>query len=186
MELNLPGSLISQSRFEKLIFSDKIKGDQLFTDYVDDLNYVLSRLGLSSQEAYYRYIKNEKDKKVHDQCKIRIIARIENWIVAFSRSCSKEFNYIVNVSPEYKVKFDTELDAQLFLIRNKIAIGDYYLHFKGGLYKFMSEAKDSETLEDLIVYKAMYGDGTTWVRPKSMFFEEVELNGVKVPRFKKL
>lgn len=186
MELNLTGSLINQSRLERLIFSDKIKGDQVFVDYTDDLNHILSHSGISVQEAYYRYVKNKKDKKLHDQCKLRIIARINNWIVIFSKSCTREFDYVVNVSPEYKVKFDTELDAQLFLIKNKIAVGDYYLHFKGRLYKFISESKDSETLEDLVVYKAMYEDGTVWIRPKSMFFGEVELNGVKVPRFRKL
>lgn len=44
----------------------------------------------------------------------------------------------------------------------------------------------SETLEEMVLYKAMYGDRLTWVRPLNMFIEEVEVNGKKVPRFKYL
>ena len=62
----------------------------------------------------------------------------------------------------------------------------YYRHFKGGLYKFIGLAKDSETLEDLVVYQAMYGDHQLWVRPSSMFFGQVERDGKVMNRFEEV
>lgn len=58
-----------------------------------------------------------------------------------------------------------------------------YKHFKGNKYELIDVAKHSETLEDMVVYKALYGDGGVWVRPLSMWDEEVEHNGEKVKRF---
>lgn len=60
----------------------------------------------------------------------------------------------------------------------------YYRHFKGGLYRFIVIAKDSENpSRELVVYQAMYGENGVWVRPKEMFFSEVERDGYKGPRF---
>lgn len=60
----------------------------------------------------------------------------------------------------------------------------YYKHYKGNVYRFILECTDSETLEPMIVYEAMYGDHQVWVRPKKMFDEMVTLpNGETVKRF---
>ncbi len=60
----------------------------------------------------------------------------------------------------------------------------YYRHFKGNYYRLIGEARHSETLEELVVYQAVYGDQAIWVRPKEMFYENVTLsNGHVVPRF---
>ena len=61
-----------------------------------------------------------------------------------------------------------------------------YRHFKGNEYEVLHVAKHSETLEDMVVYKALYGDGGVWVRPASMWEELVEHNGVSVKRFEKI
>lgn len=58
-----------------------------------------------------------------------------------------------------------------------------YKHYKGKEYEVLGLAKHSETEEDLVVYKALYGEGQLWARPVAMFLAEVELNGKKVPRF---
>lgn len=58
-----------------------------------------------------------------------------------------------------------------------------YRHFKGGEYEVLAVAKHSETLEPMVVYRALYGDGGVWVRPKSMWDEYVEKDGVKQKRF---
>jgi len=63
-----------------------------------------------------------------------------------------------------------------------------YKHYKGKLYEVIGVATHSETKEELVVYRALYsdekyGNNSLWVRPKSMFLELVEVNGIKVPRF---
>jgi len=64
-----------------------------------------------------------------------------------------------------------------------------YQHYKGKLYEVIGTAKHSETLEDLVVYRALYyspefGENVLWVRPKKMFLEKVIVDGKVVPRFK--
>ncbi len=58
-----------------------------------------------------------------------------------------------------------------------------YEHYKKNRYQVLGVAVHSETLEELIIYKALYGEGLTWVRPLEMFFEEVEIEGKMIPRF---
>lgn len=58
-----------------------------------------------------------------------------------------------------------------------------YRHYKGKEYELLFVATHSETLEPLVVYKALYGDGGVWVRPLSMWNETVMVNGKTVPRF---
>ncbi|MBQ9934778.1 MAG: DUF1653 domain-containing protein [Lachnospiraceae bacterium] len=61
-----------------------------------------------------------------------------------------------------------------------------YEHYKGNKYKVIGIAKHSETLEEMVVYQALYGDYGIWVRPKDMFFENVVVDGKMVSRFKKI
>jgi hypothetical protein len=58
-----------------------------------------------------------------------------------------------------------------------------YEHYKGNKYQVLGVAVHSETLEEVVVYKALYGDRLTWVRPLKMFLETVEINGEKKARF---
>lgn len=58
-----------------------------------------------------------------------------------------------------------------------------YRHFKGNEYRVTGFARHSETMEELVVYQALYGEQGLWVRPADMFFENVEVNGVYQPRF---
>ena len=58
-----------------------------------------------------------------------------------------------------------------------------YRHFKGNEYEVLGVAKHSETLEPMVVYRALYGEGGLWVRPLSMWDEHVERDGYKGPRF---
>jgi hypothetical protein len=64
----------------------------------------------------------------------------------------------------------------------------FYKHYKGKVYFVSGMAKHSETLEDMVVYSAVYnslefGNNATWVRPAAMFLEEIEVDGKKVQRF---
>lgn len=72
-------------------------------------------------------------------------------------------------------------------MKQKIKIGTYK-HFKGKYYKVMGIVHHSETLEDFVLYRALYtskqfGKEALWVRPLEMFFETVEVEGKKIPRF---
>ena len=58
-----------------------------------------------------------------------------------------------------------------------------YRHFKGGLYEVIGMASHSETLEEMVVYRALYGEGGLWVRPASMWLENVERDGKTYQRF---
>lgn len=58
-----------------------------------------------------------------------------------------------------------------------------YKHYKGAYYELIDVAFHSETLEKLVVYRALYGDFQLWVRPFEMFFEFVEVDGLSVKRF---
>lgn len=64
-----------------------------------------------------------------------------------------------------------------------LKIGGIYKHFKGNLYIVLAIAKHSETLEEMVIYKALYGEYGIWVRPLSMFEEDVIRDGVKYKRF---
>ncbi|MFA7662613.1 MAG: DUF1653 domain-containing protein [Patescibacteria group bacterium] len=70
----------------------------------------------------------------------------------------------------------------------KIQLGKYQ-HYKGKQYEVIGLARHSETLEELVIYKALYtspefGDNALWVRPKAMFFDTINLDGQEIPRFK--
>ena len=62
-------------------------------------------------------------------------------------------------------------------------MGEYYRHFKGNVYRVLHIAKHSETLEEMVVYQAMYEERGVWVRPKSMFEEVIERDGKTFRRF---
>lgn len=61
-----------------------------------------------------------------------------------------------------------------------------YRHFKGMEYLVENVAKHSETMEQFVVYQALYGDFGLWIRPISMFKETVVIGGEEIPRFQKV
>lgn len=58
-----------------------------------------------------------------------------------------------------------------------------YRHFKGNEYEVLHIAKNSETLEKMVVYRALYGEGDVWVRPADMWDETIKRDGVECKRF---
>ena len=58
-----------------------------------------------------------------------------------------------------------------------------YRHFKGNEYRLLCTARHSETLEPMVVYQALYGEKSYWVRPEKMFFETIERDGRSFSRF---
>ncbi len=65
---------------------------------------------------------------------------------------------------------------------NEIKLGKYR-HFKGNEYEVIGIAKNSESLEDTVVYRALYGENGLWVRPASMWNEIIERDGKRFKRF---
>ena len=65
----------------------------------------------------------------------------------------------------------------------KDLIGREFRHFKGNCYRLEGFAKDSETLEEMVVYRALYGEHGLLVRPAKMFFETIERDGKRMKRF---
>ena len=60
------------------------------------------------------------------------------------------------------------------------------MHFKGNEYLVISVAKHSETLEEMVVYQALYGERGIWVRPLSMFLDQKEVDGKMINRFEEI
>lgn len=76
-------------------------------------------------------------------------------------------------------------DIQLSQKAKKIKLG-YYEHYKKNKYEILGVGINSETLEEFVIYKALYGKHLTWLRPLDMFIENVNIEGKIVPRFKYL
>ena len=68
----------------------------------------------------------------------------------------------------------------------ELHVGGTYRHFKGNTYEVLAVAKHSETLEELVVYRALYGEGAVWVRPLSEFLDTVTRDGVTRYRFEEI
>jgi hypothetical protein len=73
---------------------------------------------------------------------------------------------------------DSDLPPMIPTVRGR------YRHYKGGLYEVIDTVRHSETLEPMTLYRALYGECGLWVRPAAMFAEEVEIDGVRQPRFR--
>lgn len=58
-----------------------------------------------------------------------------------------------------------------------------YKHYKGNLYEVLDTGRHSETEEWMVIYRTLYGDGSTWIRPYDMFVESIKFNGEVVKRF---
>ena len=67
----------------------------------------------------------------------------------------------------------------------RIELGKYK-HYKGNLYEVIGIVKHSETLEELVLYKQLYGEGALWVRPLAMFLEKITVDGITKSRFEKV
>lgn len=65
---------------------------------------------------------------------------------------------------------------------NEIPVG-IYRHYKGNHYEVLGTAKHSETEEVFVIYRTLYGEGSSWVRPLQMFIEKVTINGDSLARF---
>ncbi len=71
-------------------------------------------------------------------------------------------------------------------MQRTIRVGGTYRHFKGNSYEVIAVARHSETLEELVVYRALYGEGDVWVRPLPEFLDTVTRDGRTQFRFEEI
>ncbi len=126
------------------------------------------------------------------KCPVKIVAYLGDYVCPPSSIMALYNNFNVNKSldfvqngthsyrPPQRVAFRLHHDPEL--VSDEIKIGRYR-HFKGGEYEVLGVAYNSETLENTVVYRALYGEGATWTRPASMWNELVEHRGKLVRRF---
>ena len=87
---------------------------------------------------------------------------------------------IASLNPSYETR--TGIHTATLPALPELAPG-LYRHYKGNDYEVIAVARHSETLEPVVVYRALYGEGGLWVRPYAMFCEEVVVDGRSVRRF---
>lgn len=92
---------------------------------------------------------------------------------------------VLSAGGEYPL--EKEKSWRLMLQERSLAKARYFEHFKGGKYKLIAFGKDSETLEEVVIYQALYGANHIWVRPSKIFFSKVTLpDGTEMERFKEI
>jgi hypothetical protein len=94
----------------------------------------------------------------------------------------------VQISTDRKKYINILYSGTFLVVMDEVKLGRYQ-HYKGRFYEVIGIAKHSESLEELVVYKALYdskefGNDALWVRPKAMFLEKVEIGGKRIPRFR--
>ena len=80
----------------------------------------------------------------------------------------------------------SQLSQKLAQAAQQVTVGARYMHYKQLSYKVLAIALREEDNEPCVVYQAEYGDNITWIRPVSSWVEDVEVDGNKVKRFKKI
>lgn len=105
-----------------------------------------------------------------------LVAGENDFSIDFSHTC---INHDVRNKPEKDTKAEESLSIE------EITLGKYR-HFKGNEYEVLGFAKDSETTEKMVIYKALYSDQEVWVRPYEMFREIIERDGKQIRRFTKI
>ncbi|MCI0382709.1 MAG: DUF1653 domain-containing protein [Chlamydiae bacterium] len=82
------------------------------------------------------------------------------------------------------------MNAQEEELKTQVPIDSVFHHYKGKRYKILAIGRHHEDLEYQVVYQGLYhseefGDGPIWVRPLKMFLETIEVEGKKIPRFRR-
>ena len=95
----------------------------------------------------------------------------------YQSTCFKPITLPFDLRKQLRIKFVEFLKGEFMIKLGK------YKHYKGNFYEVLCLAKHSETLEEMVVYKALYGENGVWVRSASMWNEMVTVQGKPVRRF---
>lgn len=120
----------------------------------------------------------------------RAVNRIENYARLQNATLTKSIvrRVVADVmAAGGEFPFEQEKDWKKLLEERSLSKERYFEHFKGGKYKLINFGKDSETLENVVIYQALYAANQIWVRPYDIFFGKVTLpDGTEVERFKEI
>ena len=125
--------------------------------------------------------KPHENVRREDEGKVVRLQSADEVLVALSEEMAEEL--YIKLGFRYIDDKDFFGHKMKHMIKQLNMTGQYYRHFKGNIYKVLHIAKHSETLEDMVVYQAMYGDHGIWVRPAAMFEEVIEREGKIFRRF---
>lgn len=120
----------------------------------------------------------------------RAVNRMENYAKVQNATLSKPIVKkvvadVLGAGGEFP--FEKEKSWRFLLHERSMSKARYFEHYKGGKYKLIGFGQDSETLEGVVVYQALYGNCQIWVRPYEIFFSKVkDENGNEVDRFKEV
>ncbi len=161
----------------------------------EDAHNYASVMGLP--QAQWKYWANGDSAAVHpdyrgNRLQQRMMLLAEQWrdpaIIGVAATVSPENPYSLNslLACGYTVERRCAMYGghdRCVVAKRLLPLAGRYRHFKGMPYQVLGIAKHSETTEPMVVYRALYGERETWVRPASMWFETVERDGCTGPRF---
>ena len=165
----------NQTVFVLLNQSDSVREIGFNTGFSGVLTDVLNDNKKYGCDNYVSICVNPKSSMI-------LVANDGNFSIDFSASSFKETQQSEVSVEDKKITNSSEVEE---LVAEEITLGKYR-HFKGNEYEVVGFAKDSETTEKMVIYKALYGDQELWVRPYEMFREIIERDGKKIRRFSKI
>lgn len=107
----------------------------------------------------------------------KAVNRIENYARTLNASLTKPIvqKVVADVlASGGDFPYEKEKAWRSMLNERRLSTDRYFQHFRGGKYKLIGFGKDSETLEDVVIYQALYGANQIWVRPYNIFFGKVK------------
>ena len=165
----------NQTVFVLLNQSDSVREIGFNTGFSGVLTDVLNDNKKYGCDNYVSICVNPKSSMI-------LVANDGNFSIDFSSSSFKEAQQSEVSVEDKKITNSSEVEE---LAAEEITLGKYR-HFKGNEYEVVGFAKDSETTEKMVIYKALYGEQELWVRPYEMFREIIERDGKKIRRFSKI
>lgn len=148
--------------------------------YKDNVVYVACNLDEQPYEASW----NVQGNVLMDELNDHALYSVENQTARITIPAKRALILVcMEREPHNYDESGDQASVDTNLLSGSLPMPGRYRHFKGKEYEVLTIAKHSETLEDYVVYRKLYGDGSVWIRPLAMFYETIEINGKKQSRF---
>lgn len=123
---------------------------------------------------------------VYDRLREEVLKCYQLKVMRITNKEVRDNFYGVCLLIDHEVKSCLKGVNDVMTTNRTLKIGSRYRHFKGNEYLVLHLAKHSETLEEYVVYQALYGERGIWIRPLEMFLDQKEVNGQWVNRFEEI